>query len=141
MDETIGNLSEFCQGIEQILIDVKQKKIALMCVELDPLTCHCTILVCHYPKHPDLKIEPIWPDGSLESHPHLQERVIQAYGLQQIEKIERKAQDQLNSAELRSQLHFYHPLKSKQHLGIGADWRFRRKVIASALPGVIFLSL
>jgi uncharacterized protein (DUF488 family) len=97
LQDTLENVSKFSQGIDQILEDVQREKIALMCAERDPLTCHRTILVCQYLRHPNLKIQHIWPDGSLESHAHLQERLVQVYGLPHLEAIARKVPGNLNS--------------------------------------------
>ena len=50
-----------------------------MCAEKDPITCHRTILVCHKVREFNLQINHILSDGNLESHQHLEERVLSKF--------------------------------------------------------------
>jgi hypothetical protein len=42
-------------------------RIALLCAEKDPISCHRTILVCRHLRAGDLEIQHILEDGTLES--------------------------------------------------------------------------
>lgn len=73
----------FSQGIHRILKGLETSKIALMCAEKDPITCHRTILVCQHLRKYGLEINHILNDGSLESHQHLEKRLLSLHGLDQ----------------------------------------------------------
>ena len=69
----------FSQGLQRLLKGAANYKISLMCAEKDPLTCHRTILVCHKLKVFNLQIHHILSDGNLESHQHLEERLLSKF--------------------------------------------------------------
>lgn len=97
--ENIGTTSEFSEGIKRLLENSQTDKIALMCAERDPITCHRSILVCHHLRKQSIKIAHILPDGSLESHADFQERLLLAYGLQQLQQLDRSIPDASKSSE------------------------------------------
>ncbi|XHX80283.1 MAG: DUF488 family protein [Stenomitos frigidus ULC029] len=78
--EKIAATEEFHEGIQRILKGVKKHKVSLMCAEKDPLTCHRAILVCQHLRHFDLRINHILRNGELESHDHLEQRMLEKYG-------------------------------------------------------------
>ena len=69
----------FSQGIQRLLKNAANYKISLMCAEKDPITCHRTILVCHKVREFNLEINHILSDGNLESHQHLEERLLSKF--------------------------------------------------------------
>jgi len=69
----------FSQGIQRLLKNAANYKISLMCAEKDPITCHRTILVCHKLREFNLQINHILSDGNLESHQHLEERLLSKF--------------------------------------------------------------
>lgn len=79
--EKIAQTELFAQGIQRVIKGLEQYKIALMCAEKDPITCHRTILVCRHLKSYNLNIYHILNDGRLESHDELEERLLQLFGL------------------------------------------------------------
>ncbi|WP_373529437.1 DUF488 family protein [Nostoc sp.] len=79
--ENIAATELFAEGIERIIKGVKTYKIALMCAEKDPITCHRTILVCQHLRSCGLEISHILQDGSLETHQHLEDRLLNLHGL------------------------------------------------------------
>lgn len=79
--EKIAKTSAFNHGIERILQGVKKHRIALMCAEKDPIECHRAILVCQHLRHCDLDIYHILKNGDLESHDHLEERMLFKHSL------------------------------------------------------------
>ncbi|MFP4008036.1 MAG: DUF488 family protein [Spirulinaceae cyanobacterium] len=83
--ENIAKTELFSQGIQRIIKGLEHYKIALMCAEKDPITCHRTILVCRRLKEFDLDIHHILNDGSLESHQELEERLLQLFGLSSLQ--------------------------------------------------------
>jgi len=58
----------FIAGLKRLQEGIERYRVALMCAERDPLTCHRTILVCRELKTPQLNIEHILGDGSIETN-------------------------------------------------------------------------
>ena len=73
--ELIARTTAFAEGIRRVLEGVQKFRLALMCTEKDPLTCHRTILVCRELRRRGVKISHILADGSLETHEALEERL------------------------------------------------------------------
>jgi uncharacterized protein (DUF488 family) len=85
--ERIAATDLFTEGIRRILKGVKSRhRIALMCAEKDPLTCHRAILVCKNLKEYDLDIQHIKSNGDLESHGELEDRMLVKHGFKQFVK-------------------------------------------------------
>ncbi|NES82203.1 MAG: DUF488 domain-containing protein [Moorea sp. SIO2B7] len=94
--ERIAATELFPQGIQRLVKGLENHKIALMCAEKDPITCHRTILVCHKLRQFDeIEINHILNDGSLESHQHLEDRLLILHKLKQPE-ISKSAPKQLS---------------------------------------------
>ncbi len=89
--ERIAATPLFSQGIERLLKGAETYKIALMCAEKDPMTCHRTILVCRHLQQREVKITHILPDGKLESHEHLEDRLLETYGLHQLSLFDQRS--------------------------------------------------
>lgn len=83
--ENIAATQLFEQGIKRLLTGIKNYKIALMCAERDPITCHRSILVCQHLQPFNITIHHILFDGSLESHKDLEERLLKLQGLDEAE--------------------------------------------------------
>ena len=82
--ERIAEKDEFLQGLERVSEGAKTHRIALMCVEKDPLTCHRTILVCrHLRREGDLSILHILEDGQTESHEESEMRLLRLARMEQ----------------------------------------------------------
>ncbi len=79
--EKIAELDTFHQGLERILKGAKNHRIALLCAEKDPITCHRAILVCQHLVPFNLEIAHIHSDGELEYHEDLEERLLQTHNL------------------------------------------------------------
>jgi uncharacterized protein (DUF488 family) len=82
--ERIANLPTFQRGLERVLQGIEHYRIALMCSESDPITCHRTILICRELKRlcPDLKIIHILADGTEERQEMSEKRLINLHKLQ-----------------------------------------------------------
>ena len=75
--DRIAERDEFRQGLERVSEGAQTHRIALMCVEKDPLTCHRTILVCrHLRRQGNLSILHILEDGQTESHEESEMRLL-----------------------------------------------------------------
>lgn len=78
--EKIAETEAFRVGLERIRSGVKSRRIAMMCAEKDPLTCHRTILVCRYLRV-DVSIAHIVEPGGLELHEEAEDRLMRLFGL------------------------------------------------------------
>lgn len=59
----------FRKGLARAAQGTKNYRVALLCAEKDPLTCHRAILVCRYlVKDYDATVQHILEDGTLENH-------------------------------------------------------------------------
>lgn len=65
----------FRRGLDRLLTGVKERRIAIMCAEREPLDCHRTILVARELEKAGVPITHILKDGTLESHRHAMERL------------------------------------------------------------------
>ncbi len=78
--DLIAKSSLFQQGLDRMRKGAGQFRLAMMCAEKDPLTCHRTILVCRHLK-PALDIRHILEDGSLETEEQAEDRLLALLGL------------------------------------------------------------
>ncbi|NMG08189.1 DUF488 domain-containing protein [Brasilonema sp. UFV-L1] len=83
--EKIAATKLFAEGIQRILKGLEDYKIALMCAEKDPITCHRAILVCQYLPKDNFKINHILKTGDLETHNALEERLLNLHNFKQPE--------------------------------------------------------
>ena len=70
----------FQQGLDRVRTGAAKFRLALMCAEKDPLTCHRTILVCRQLR-PALAVQHILEDGRLETMEQAQRRLLDLMGL------------------------------------------------------------
>ena len=85
----------FARGLERVRQGAATERIALLCAEKDPITCHRTILVCRHLRGPDLAIAHILADGSLEAHAALEQRLLRLHGLDQLDLFNPRPLDRL----------------------------------------------
>jgi uncharacterized protein (DUF488 family) len=74
--EEIAKLPNFTRGVERLLEAAQARRIALMCAEQDPLTCHRTILICRALSRHGIAIKHIERGGSLEEHAQAEQRLV-----------------------------------------------------------------
>ena len=75
--ERIATLPVFSQGIDRLLMGAQKYRVAIMCAEQDPLTCHRTILVCYELKKRGVLIKHICRTGALEDHEETERRLVE----------------------------------------------------------------
>lgn len=80
--EKIAQTEAFHYGLKRLLQGAQNYRIALMCAEKDPLTCHRAILVCQHLVPFNLEIAHIHSNGELECHEDLEERMLNKNNLQ-----------------------------------------------------------
>ena len=71
----------FRAGLKRLLEGVETHRVALLCAEKDPITCHRMVLVCHELRQEALDIFHIRTDGSLESNAEAEQRMVEAVSL------------------------------------------------------------
>jgi uncharacterized protein (DUF488 family) len=74
--DRIAKLPAFADGIDRVLDGARQYRVALMCAEQDPVTCHRTILVCHELERHGVAITHIHRGGMLETQQEAQLRLV-----------------------------------------------------------------
>lgn len=79
--DLIRQLPKFKDGLARIRQGLALNRIALLCAEKDPLTCHRTILVCREMRREPIEIHHILEDGSLESTTAVEARLLRLFGL------------------------------------------------------------
>ena len=79
--ELLARTPLFREGLSRILQGVESQRIALMCAEKDPLTCHRAILVCRHLVAHGLGARHILEDGRIESHDEALSRLLAEFGL------------------------------------------------------------
>ncbi len=83
--ERLARTELFRSGIERVLQEMHEHRIALLCAEKEPLDCHRTILVSRALVDRGIAVQHILVDGSLESHPAALRRLMAAVGMQRAE--------------------------------------------------------
>ena len=66
----------FRRGVDRVIQEAERNRIALMCAEKEPLSCHRTILVAPALERRRVEIQHILADGTLEPHDHAMQRLI-----------------------------------------------------------------
>ena len=77
----IAKLPLFAQGLERVRRGAQTHRVALMCSEKDPITCHRTILVCRNLRDTDRRIAHILEDGTIETHEAAERRLMDEMGV------------------------------------------------------------
>lgn len=72
----------FQAGLARIRQESFKHRIAIMCAEKDPITCHRMVLVCRQLRDDNLDIRHIHPDGSVETMSDAEDRLLASLGLE-----------------------------------------------------------
>lgn len=72
---------KFKKGLERIKNGMEKFRIALMCAEKDPITCHRTILVCRNLQSTGIIIRHILSNGRVEEHKDSEHRLLGLFKL------------------------------------------------------------
>jgi len=81
--DRVAKSAAFQRGLEQVLMTLPERRLALMCSEKDPIMCHRMILVCRRLRAEDIDIAHILEDGSIETLEQAETRLVEAMGLPQ----------------------------------------------------------
>lgn len=94
--ELIAKSPAFARGLERLRKGVETHRIALLCAEKDPLTCHRTILVCRHLRD-EFEIAHIVETGKPETHAEAEARLLKLVGFDEEGLFQDRA-DKLNEA-------------------------------------------
>ncbi len=72
----------FQEGLNRVIQNMDNYRIALLCAEKDPLTCHRAILVCRNLVTRGINISHILEDGNLENHDKASLRLLDELGFE-----------------------------------------------------------
>lgn len=78
--ERMSETSEFKNGIGRVIEGAQKYRIALLCSEHDPLTCHRCLLVTRWLAKKKIEIKHILADGALVSQDILEDRLLKNLG-------------------------------------------------------------
>jgi uncharacterized protein (DUF488 family) len=78
--DRLARTSLFQEGLARLIEGSRAYRIALMCAEKDPLTCHRAILVCRHLVLHGIAAQHILEDGRLESHEQALARLLAELG-------------------------------------------------------------
>jgi uncharacterized protein (DUF488 family) len=97
--DRLARTAAFQLGVERVLTLARDRRVALMCAEKEPLECHRTILVARHLVESGRDVQHIHADGHLESHDAALERLMT---LQKIDRdLFRSRQDLIEDAYRR----------------------------------------
>lgn len=78
----VAELPSFKSGIIRLREGAEKMRVAIMCAEKDPLTCHRTVLVAHFSREFFSDTQHILEDGSIESRSEADLRLLREYNLE-----------------------------------------------------------
>src|SRR5712692_1910478 len=78
--DLVAKTNAFAEGLDRVIKGLSRYRIALLCAEKDPLTCHRTILVCRHLRWKGFPIQHILADGTLELHEAAENRLLSLLG-------------------------------------------------------------
>jgi uncharacterized protein (DUF488 family) len=79
----IARTPVFERGIERLLAGMETFRVAILCAEKEPLTCHRTILIARYLDERGIGVRHILEDGTLEEHDASLLRLLALHGMQE----------------------------------------------------------
>ena len=71
----------FQAGLDRVIHGMKTHRVALLCAEKDPLTCHRAILVCRHLVTRGVVVRHVLEDGRIENHEEALSRLLAEHGL------------------------------------------------------------
>lgn len=79
----LAQTDEFARGIDRLLKGAQRERIAVMCSEAEPLSCHRTVLVSKVLTERGVHVEHIHRNGHVEPHTTAMQRLLTHFGLDQ----------------------------------------------------------
>lgn len=79
--DLIGLLPAFQDGLDRLRHGFGEHRIALLCAEKDPITCHRMVLVCRHLRDDPIDIQHILESGEVEAAEQAELRLLRTLGL------------------------------------------------------------
>ena len=79
--DRVARTDRFREGLDRLMGDAAEHRIALMCAEKEPLDCHRTLLVGQALREREVDVAHIHADGGLEPHASAMDRLLAGVGL------------------------------------------------------------
>lgn len=79
----IAKTPEFERGIERLQERMENLRVAILCAEKEPLSCHRSILIGRYLHERSFDVRHILEDGGLEAHDSSLLRLLALHGMQE----------------------------------------------------------
>lgn len=99
----------FQQGLRRLRKGMVSYRIALMCAEKDPITCHRMILICRNLRDDDLVIRHILEDGNLEDQIDAERRLMKLLKINSVDLFSSEAEQTQLAYDLQSEKIAYIP--------------------------------
>ncbi|MBW6486423.1 MAG: DUF488 domain-containing protein [Syntrophobacterales bacterium] len=92
----------FQRGLARLRNGMTAYRIALLCAEKEPLTCHRMLLVCRYLRADDLVIRHILEDGAIEDNRDSEERLMKLLKIDPVNLISTRAEQIERAYDIQS---------------------------------------
>ena len=79
--ERAAMADDFSDAVASLVRQADERRIALLCMERDPLECHRALLVARELAEQGVDVRHILPDGGSESHDALMDRLLESLSL------------------------------------------------------------
>lgn len=112
--DRLARTARFREGLARVTQGMCSHRIALMCAEKDPLTCHRTILVCRHLAEQGIEARHILEDGRLESHAEAVARLLNELELPERDLFRSRDEIVADAYELRGREIAYSPQPTSQ---------------------------
>ncbi|MBD2248248.1 DUF488 domain-containing protein [Nostoc sp. FACHB-888] len=130
--DLIAATEAFTDGLARLIKGAERHQITLMCAEHDPIVCHRAILVCQHLRKTGLETQHILKSSDLESHQHLEERLLKLHHLEQMLSPSEKSDDAYKSAEQLSLFDTKLYSAHARQMDVKTTFHFREELIQKA---------
>ena len=79
--DLIARSPRFRAGLDRVRDGLSRHRIALLCAEKDPITCHRMVLVCRHLRGSGIEIGHVLEDGGCETHAEAEHRLMAMFDL------------------------------------------------------------
>ncbi len=117
--DRLARMPRFKEGLNRIAQGAKEYRIALMCAEKDPLTCHRAILIGRRLVERGIGILHILEDGRIESHEEALARLLGELGLDHLDLFRSRDEIILDAYDRRGNQIAYKLEESSEELAGG----------------------
>ena len=116
--DRVARKPAFEQGLQRVVAGAENYRIALMCSEKEPLSCHRTLLVGHALVEHGVRVTHIRGDGSLESHDSAMTRLLAQFDMHRADDLfepRKERRELVVEAISRQAEQFGHVIESNRH--------------------------